>query len=143
METENKVKNSSEIRIRVLAVYKIIKESKKPLGLDGIRNVLKEEYNIESGKTSIVYDIQALELFEDVKYSRKAKGYVISSQKEKLTKGDAIRRMTDEQLAEFVNGVETDAYNIGREGESMPCSLGKKNIKFYTGYFGSPEGEDY
>lgn len=50
---------------------------------------------------------------------------------------------SDEQLAEFVNGVETDAYNIGREGESMPCPLGKKNIKFYTGYFGSPEGEDY
>lgn len=26
---------------------------------------------------------------------------------------------SDEQLAEFVNGVETDAYNIGREGVSI------------------------
>lgn len=59
----------------------------------------------------------------------------------KPTKGDAIRNMTDRELAVWLNEEQINAYSAGKSG----CEFltGKKNIEFYTGYFGSPEGEDY
>lgn len=57
------------------------------------------------------------------------------------TKGDTLREMSDEELAKFIDGIEKDAYGAGIEGGHMV--LGKANIDFWTGYFGSEEGKDY
>lgn len=59
----------------------------------------------------------------------------------KPTKGDAVRNMTDRQLAVWMNEHERDAYRAGLGGGRY--DIGEKNIKFYTGFFGSAEGEDY
>lgn len=68
-------------------------------------------------------------------------GKSIPSENYKPTKGDTIRNMTDRQLAVWLNGQESDAYRAGKGGGK--CLVGDKNIKFYVGWFGSPEGEDY
>lgn len=57
------------------------------------------------------------------------------------TKGDAIRSMTDRELAEWVNSIEKTAYMQGYEAYKM-CSHGEANIEFYTKYFGAPEEKD-
>lgn len=68
-----------------------------------------------------------------------AKGKATNGYKE--TNGDEVRNMTDRQLAEMVNRLETDAYNHGKNG--LRWNLGEGNVKFYTKWFGTPEGEDY
>ena len=64
-----------------------------------------------------------------------------ASEHYKPTKGDAVRNMTDRQLAVWMDEHERDAYRAGKGGGSW--QTGEPNIKFYTGYFGSAEGEDY
>ena len=64
-----------------------------------------------------------------------------TSEDYKPTKGDAVRNMTDRQLAVWMDEHERDAYRAGKGGGSW--QTGEPNIKFYTGYFGSAEGEDY
>ena len=59
----------------------------------------------------------------------------------KKSKGDEIREMTDKQLAKYINQIEKDAYEHGKSGGKM--TFGKKNIDFWTGWLGSPKGEDY
>lgn len=59
----------------------------------------------------------------------------------KKSKGDEIRSMNDKKLAQYINQIEKDAFNCGKGGGKM--TFGKKNIDFWTGYLGSPEGEDY
>nr|DAU71498.1 MAG TPA: putative cytoplasmic protein [Caudoviricetes sp.] len=61
--------------------------------------------------------------------------------KEKISKGDAIRKMTDRQLAEHIDNIERVAYLTAAQGGAM--KFGPSNIEFYTGLLGSPEGEDY
>ncbi len=59
----------------------------------------------------------------------------------KLTNGDMIRQMTDKELAEWLNSHERAAYITAIDGGAM--RFGKSNVNFWTGYFGSPAGEDY
>lgn len=59
----------------------------------------------------------------------------------KLTKGDEIRQMSDRELAEWLNQHERAAFITAIDGGAMRFE--KTNIEFWTGYFGSPVGEDY
>lgn len=57
------------------------------------------------------------------------------------TKGDTVRNMTDRELAEFINGIERDAYMQGAQ-KYADEHFSEKNIEFYLKYFGTVEGED-
>jgi hypothetical protein len=59
----------------------------------------------------------------------------------KPTNGDEIRNMTDRQLAELINQMETDVYHHAQAG--CRWNLGESNVKFYTGYLSTPADEDY
>ena len=68
-------KDGSDIRIRLLAVERII--GKRPITMTQILNRLECEYNISADRKTIYQDIAALTLFMPVIYVDQ-KGYMIS-----------------------------------------------------------------
>ena len=68
-------KDGSDIRIRLLAVERII--GKRPITMTQILNRLECEYNISADRKTIYQDIAALTLFMPVIYVDQ-QGYMIS-----------------------------------------------------------------
>ena len=79
MAEKNEYLRTDDSRIRTLAVYTILKNADKAMGLDEIRRIIKEKYNIDACRKAVMYDCHVIELFDDIRYSYKRgeRGYKI------------------------------------------------------------------
>lgn len=69
--------SSNDTQIRVLAVYNMLIHADKALTLKEITDKLNRDYSIDVERKTLYNDICAINLFENVKYVAKVRGYLI------------------------------------------------------------------